>query len=169
MSQAQNYLQYLRNKVEKGQKEGCVCPVCDQYVKEYRRNVDCSMAYTLILLYRYALNHGKKEWIHALQYLNSIENIPHTLHTCGISKLCYWELLKKRRDIKREDGCKHTGFYRVTKKGAYFVERKIKIPKYVYLYNNKIKRFSTEYISIDFSLGKKFNYQEIMKIDLEFN
>jgi hypothetical protein len=65
----------------------------------------------------------------------------------------------------RADGCKHNGHWRITERGEQFVKQQILVPSHVYLYNGKFQGYSQESTSILQALGKKFNYNELMRGD----
>jgi len=53
-------------------------------------------------------------------------------------------------------------------KAKNFVEKKIQVPKHVYIYNSEVKGFNEDVeIDIQNALGSKFQYDELMLNNLE--
>lgn len=148
-------LSEVRAKLYEDMEKGTSCPCCGQFVKLYKRPLTSSMAYGLILMYKLKL-----EWIHIEDYFKSLPHLPSSIRG-DVAKLKYWGLLEARMGL-RPDGSKRNGYYRVTPKGKEFVEGKTVVPSHVKLYNNKFLGFDNDYVSIKQSLGKKFNYGELM-------
>jgi len=145
--------------------EGADCPCCGQFVKLYKRKLNGSMAYALILIYRYfePNYHG---WLHVPSYLNEAP-IPAEVSAAirgDWAKLRFWDLLIEDTRT-RDDGSRRAGFWRITEHGRLFVRGLVRVPKYVYLYNKKVvQRRSPDGTSINIkeALGDKFNYSELM-------
>lgn len=141
---------------------GVECPCCGQNVKVYRRNINSGMAATLIWLVRTYLSNGRN-WI-------KIKDGPrYVVNSREIGKLRHWNLVKLQpmdgsTDELDEDK-KTSGMWKPTKHGGDFAMNKGRLPKYVYLYNNKIAGFGKKLISIVDALGKKFSYSELMAGD----
>ncbi len=162
---------WLREQFEK---KGARCPCCQQFVKLYKRRLNASMAYVLILLYRYDQRHGgarngtQDPWVHVPSYLveASSANIRRAAAIRGDwAKLKYWGLIEEL-DTKREDGSKRAGYYRITERGKGFVLGNFKVPPYIFLYNEKVLDrpvAADEWITIGEALGKKFDYTELMQ------
>ncbi len=133
------------------------CPVCGQYVKLYKRKINSSMAHAIIILYHYNRNHPA-EWMHILEYFTGMK-----LSTAfgDAPKLRHWGLIEKKEGEK-EDGNPDNGYYRITQKGIDFVEKKLQISKYVFLYNNEVKYRGEKLTDIEESLGDKFDYTQLM-------
>ena len=132
-------------------KKGCICPVCNQSVKLYKRKFYATQARSLILLNK--LN-SSKEWVHSREIMKVI-NI-----TGDFAKMSYWGLITEQLNSDKEK--RSSGFWKITSKGKQFVNNQIKILSHTLIYNGKIIGFSKDEISIIDSLGKKFNYNELM-------
>lgn len=143
---------WLRENFDKGE----CCPVCNQFVKLYRRNLNSAMAYSLILLDRY-FRTSSDEWVHAPSYLRSMK-----ARDRDLGYLKFWGVIEEK-PCEREDGGKHAGFYRITEDGKRFVAGTTRLPKYIFLYNRElIQRPSPKTVDIREALGTKFNYNELM-------
>ena len=142
--------QYLKSNYEKG----VSCPCCGQFVKLYKRKINSGMS--LGLLYLYKIN-GGGDFIHVPTAFTQ-RKINHA--NLELAKLLYWELVEER--LSTEDDKKNSGYWKLTNKGIDYVLNRIKVPKHVFIYNNKVKGFSNNSTGITESLGDKFNYHELM-------
>lgn len=134
--------------------DGYRCPCCNQFVKEYARKLNSSMARVLILIYQ----SGNTDFFHVEDFLKSLNrgDLRADFH-----KLRYWGLLKKKVE-NREDGSARNGFYKITPMGIMFVEGKIGVPEKILVFNNEFKGYEGSEISIIHALGNKFSYSELM-------
>lgn len=141
----------LEQELEKGTQ----CPCCRQFAKKYKRKLNSGMARILIHIYK--RNKKQITFFHVNQHIR--KKILQNSHDWPL--LRYWGLIEPK--IKeREDGSNRNGYYRITKKGKLFVERKITVPKHILMYNNKLQGFTQEITTIKESLGSKFLYSELM-------
>jgi len=152
-----------RAHVKKFAEVGLFCPCCDQFVKVYRRKITSAMTRALIELYKATTNAYKllkqatgSDWVHMPTLLASKR-----LQRSDEAKLVYWELIEPFTGT-REDGSSRNGHYRITPKGIAFVSGSLPVPKYAYVSNSKVIRFSDEKVGIEACLGDKFNYRELM-------
>lgn len=143
--------QHLRKNWEKGTE----CPCCGQFVKRYKRKLNSSMAEGLIVMYKSHKETSDHEWIHVTSFdLNAFRG-------GDWAKVRYWDLATEKPH--EGDTSKRTsGWWKLTIKGFLFVEKKLTLPKYILLYNDKFLDFEGKNINIEESLGYKFNYQELM-------
>lgn len=139
-----------------GLKKGTSCPCCGRFGKLYKRKITSSMAYLLILLYKYHPN----EFVHVNSFIEA-KRVSYALHG-DFPKLRFFGLLEKKEG-EREDGNPNNGFYRITPLGISFVQGMIPVKKYVYIFDNVVMAVSDETIFIDEALGTKFNYNELMQ------
>lgn len=129
--------------------EGTSCPCCGQYAKEYPRLLNSNMCGFLISLYMIG---DPSEWIHH----------KHLTYTGrDYSYLSHWGLAETRPS---DDEKKHSGYWRITARGVQFVVGQIKAPKYAYLYDNQLRRYSPDKITIRQGLGKTFDYDGMMSM-----
>lgn len=139
--------QYLRANFEKG----IGCPCCGQFVKKYKRKLAATPSRMLIRLYELGGN-----WNHVKLIAKDISGTG----TGDFSKLAYWKLIEEQPND--DSNKKNSGYWRITHEGRLFVENKITLASHVYVYNTKCLGFSDKHINIITSLGKKFNYAELM-------
>lgn len=141
--------------------DGVECPCCTQFVKLYKRKITSSMAYALILIYRYFKNHPEKEYVHMNDYLNSIEGLPFAIKSGDNAKLRYWGLMEEKPEV-RDDGSTRAGYWKITELGKQFVEGDTAVQSHAKVFNSKSYGLEGELITIQDALGNKFNYDELM-------
>ena len=133
--------------------KGSTCPCCGKFVKTYRRKLHAEMARFLIKLHR-----KYSRW---QRPFSMRELFPHSNKAASDgSYLVHWGLIE-RTNSNNQSGAP-AGMYIMTEKGLRFVHGQEFVPSHVYLLNNKVVGWSNQKISIHTSLGKKFNYQELM-------
>lgn len=135
---------------------GYRCQCCGQFVKEYARKLNSSMARVLILIYK----SGNFDYLHVEDFLKKLNrgDLRADFH-----KLRYWGLLKKKIE-NREDGSARNGFYQITTSGIWFVEGKVTVQEKILVFNNDFKGFAGDQINIHQALGNKFSYKELMSV-----
>lgn len=133
---------------------GTHCGACGQFTKVYKRQIYSTVARALILAYKLS---ATKDTFHIGEILQ--EGI---LAYGDLQKTRFWGLLELLPEIPT-NGARTSGTWRVTQKGKDFIEGKIKIPRYIYLYDGKFLQFdSSKETDIFQALGKRFNYNELM-------
>lgn len=155
--------------------EGVTCPCCDQLVKRYKRKLNSSMAYVLILLYQWERNPPAGDYIQAGAYVHvpsylvwaTRRNPAMAAASRGDwAKLVHWDLIETMPGQKREDGSNRAGYYKITAKGCNFVRGVEKVPAHIYLYNQEVQATpddaSVPLVTIREALAEKFNYDELM-------
>lgn len=135
-------------------KTGYKCQCCGQFVKEYHRKINSSMALVIFLMYK----HDKKDFFHVEKWLKSIGK-PEL--RADYHKLRFWGLIEAKVG-EREDGSKRNGFYKITGRGIMFAEGKLTVPEKAVLLNNVFQRFEGGEIKIKEAMGNRFNYDELM-------
>ena len=133
--------------------EGADCPACGQRAQLYRRKLDAGMARVLIQMHQ-RKNRQPGRWVH----------VP-SLGTPGGDpiKTRHWGLIEKRDEV-REDGSSRAGWWRLTDLGIQFVEDRVRVPKYAYLYSGVcVKLDEDETTSVTEALGTRFHYGELMR------
>ncbi len=143
--------------------EGTACPVCNQYVKMYRKSIDAASAKCLITLYNLDFYKPSREWWH----ISSEIKAPHSVGG-NFAKLSYWGLIEQRPKKAGEKSSKRTtGMWKITQQGKDFVSLNVTLPKYVKLYNGVSYGLEEgedkKSLSIMDVLGNRFDYTELMK------
>lgn len=118
--------------------DGGKCPVCDRFGAVYDRKINESMAKALLWLYDRNTDLGVRTWI----------DVPNTapaslLRTNQLSTLRWWGLVE-RQQPEPGSKTKHSGMWRITLKGADFVEGKLLVPLKVFTYAGEVVGFSDE-------------------------
>lgn len=117
---------------QKAIKKGTSCPCCGRHVQLYGRTIYTGMAQCLVWLCReYYLNGG--QWV-------VLKDGPVFLGGDN-AKLKHWFVMTQHKN--------KAGLWEPTNVGIDFVSGRQAIPKFVYLYDNKILGYSTEQITID--------------------
>lgn len=143
-------LEQARTFLSDNLEEGVVCPCCEQYAKLYRRKINKGQAQSLIRLYRLGAT-ARDGWVH-------VRDLGAESREEG--KLVHWGLVEEGAE-RRSDGGRG-GWWRLTPDGRSFVEGRVAVPKYVYLYNAKLIRVDTdEYVTIHDALGEPFLLTDI--------
>jgi len=137
--------------------EGVECPCCGQNVKLYKRSIHPSMAYALIKFYGYSCKYGFGKYYFLQAAVGEKANM-----IADFSKLRHWGLVVHKNEM-REDGSRRNGYFMITTKEIDFVNKNLKVPKYVYLYNNiEVNNKDTGgLVGIEDCLGSKFNYSDL--------
>lgn len=147
--------QWLRARADDGE----CCPCCQQFVKVYPRTISGPMAVTLIAMFQ---STEPGDWIHVEREINDAGKT--TARSRDYSKLRYWGLIEAHptnRTAKPPEKSS-AGLWRVTYKGRQFVLRKVNVERVAHVYDNRVLRFSGGWVRIEDTLGKRFNYEELM-------
>ena len=127
------------------------CPTCGRFTKVYRRKLNSTVAKQLIHLYK---SGGDKEFLHSKYFVNGTGS-------GDLTKGKYFKLIESASNYDK--GKKNSGLWRLTQLGIDFVLGSSKIPKYIFIFNDKVQGVSQIEVGIQESLGEKFNYQQLMK------
>lgn len=149
--------------------EGSVCPCCDRFGKRYKRTLNATIGHAILAML--ALHEKTKaEWLHVkdIRDLMLKTGCKATHPTGEIGKAVYYALVEQKEN---EDTRKRkSGLWRLTADGMEFARGESTIPRFIYLYNDQLhgERFDTsEFVSINDVLGKKFDYSELMSSSYE--
>lgn len=142
---ANSTVQQAREFVGERLEEGVRCPCCGQHAERYRRRVSAAMVKTMgrMLVAGESAPTG-------MVHLPDIKQESRDVATCA-----YFDL------IQREGGSAgRTGYWRVTDLGRRFLEGKVSVPKYAFVYNGEVRGFSDEAVTVD-GVAPKFSMTEI--------
>ena len=139
-------ISWLHERIEQGVK----CPACEQHVQLYKnRQITGRMVRDLFSFYHEV---GVDNWGHLPPHDSSKE----------ASKLAYWGLIEERPGF-RDDGARHAGWWKIPQKGVDFLHNRIAVPKRAICFNGEVIRLDdSEMVTVIDTLGKKFNYSELM-------
>jgi len=130
------------------------CPTCDRWGKVYSRPINRTMAKALIWL-AYAKPNAEG-WV----------DVPVTaprwvVQSNQLPTLRWWGLIE-RRDNEGKTKTKHSGLWRLTPAGLDFVHRGVRIPKNVFTYNDAVRGYGTETVTIKDCFADNFDYNAAM-------
>lgn len=149
--------------------DGAICPCCRLEAKVYKRKLNSSMAYVLLLMVgEMQLNGGA--YMHVPSMLNRKRLKPKVAAALrgDYAKLKHWGFIeqeKRPRRVSGEDKGKRTlGNWRPTERGIAFVRGEIDAPSHAVLYGKRCLRLVEETrTTINGALGDKWNYVELMR------
>jgi hypothetical protein len=139
--------------------EGARCPCCNQLAKVYKRRIHSTMAYHLIQLKKRSLDDS---FIHKSFLLSGSRSAMTSLGGGEFAMMRHWGLIEEKLKDDKQKG-RTSGFWRITEKGKGFVDKKLLINKFIYLYDGQLLKVSEETASISDCLGEKFDYESLMK------
>jgi len=147
--------------------KGATCPCCNQFVKLYKRSLSKSSAYVLLLIARYyrRVEVRSDDWLHVPSYIAEVA-VGNPRRAAAVrgdwAKMKFWGLIEEKPGT-RDDGSPRVGYWRLTPLGRQFVNREVKVPSHIYIYNGQpLQRSVEEQITIDDALTTEFSYAEIM-------
>ena len=147
------HLRYVvRDRAEDAQ--GTTCPVCDRYVKVYRRRLNSEMARFLIKLV-YAYKRYPRYYTMRELYPGNNKSASDGVY------LLHWGLVERSDTVNEAQA--PAGSYRPTDKGLRFAHNNEYVPTHVHLLNNQVVGWAVKCTNIRTALGSKFNYEELMK------
>jgi hypothetical protein len=135
--------------------KGTTCPICQRYIKVYKRNINSSMARWLIgMVRRYVF---EPRWISVAEpwskQIDSREN----------AKLVHWGLVEQKQKGDDEKEKRTSGFWKPTPAGISFARRECSVIQYKFLYKNKVVHEDGPKVTIVDALDDDFNYEELMR------
>lgn len=148
--------------------EGAICPCCELPAKIYKRKLNSSMAYVLILMTReYALNGGS--YMHVPSMLNRKGLKPKVAASLrgDYAKLRYWGLIEEDKQPKKrhgeDKGKKTNGYWRPTPDGLAFARGETRVASHAIIYGGTcIELTEDSRVSIQAALGDRWDYVELM-------
>lgn len=141
--------------------EGASCPCCDRYAQKYRKQPTSTSMACLIIFDRFV--GGDISNFRHISELNRHNPLFGGLDGAW-ALLSKWGFIQEKPRVDKYigPGGKTSGFWRLTAKGRQFVNREIKAPRYVLVFNSEILGWSREQWSADDFLKHKFSYAELM-------
>lgn len=135
--------------------DGGDCPCCGRWGKIYKYKVNATMARGLMWMYSVS---PLGEWV------NIQERGPKwLLRSKSLSTAKHWGLIERLElDDEENKDTRHSGVWRLTLRGREFVKNKTLIEEHVFIFDDRIVKFSKSMASIVDCLGKKFSYTELM-------
>jgi hypothetical protein len=140
--------EWLRGKLD----EGAPCPCCTQFVKVYKRSITSSAARWLIWL---VLSYK------AMPPGSFVDIKRSDVRGGDYAKLRFWNLIESQPNDDPEK--RSSGMWRPTSSGVAFAMNQMTLPKYAHVFDDRVLKHSGAPVAITETLGKKFNYEELMK------
>jgi len=136
--------------------EGVPCPCCTQFVKQYKRTLQSTMAVMLISLYKLERETGE-EYHHVTEMMRG-----YSISGSGdFASSRFWGLTEEQKNNDNPDTNK-SGYWKLTPLGKEFVKGKTEVFSHIKVFNAKHYGFDGKMITIRDALGKKFSYEELM-------
>lgn len=143
-------LKDARKYVQNKRFQGVICPCCDQNARVYKRRLTQSMVYALISFYRVG---GTTNWVHGPTITGA--------HRGEEARLQYWGLTKPAdMESKPIGGIK--GYWKVTRRGQLFLQKKVSVPSYALVYNARSFGLRGDPLKITDVLGMKFDLKTLL-------
>jgi len=144
-------------------RQGAYCPCCGQLTKIYRRKLNSSMAYALILIYK----RSRQEtggWFHVPSHIAGLglKGAVAAAIRGDWAKLVHWELIEPQQGPHEGEG-RTSGIWRVTERGRDFVLGLTREREYVLIYDGNCIGLDGDLISIQTALKNRFNYEELLR------
>ena len=132
--------------------EGGKCPCCRRWGKINGYQITSTQVRGMIWMLK---NFRKNAWVDLGKAPKWI------LRSKSMATLHHWGLLETKPKNVDEDK-RGSGLWRLTPVGRDFIYRRILMPKYAFVFDNKLIKHSSEHIDAVQALGKKFSYEELM-------
>jgi hypothetical protein len=151
-----NELNEAKALVNKYLEDGIKCPCCGQLCKMYKRTLNAQMARALIwLVFKFE---KEKRWYN----INEFPLIQGRHGGGDFAKLSFWDLINEKKKDNTDGDKRTSGFWMPSQLGISFVNQESRVPRQVYLFDNKVYGWSYDTITIRDALGNKFSYHELM-------
>ena len=132
--------------------DGGNCPCCRRWGKINGYQINSTQVRGMIWMLK---NFRKNAWV-------DLGKAPKwVLRSKSMATLHHWDLLEAKPKGKDEDK-RASGLWRLTSHGHDFIRRRITMPKYAFVFDNKLIKHSKEQVDAVQALGKKFSYEELM-------
>jgi hypothetical protein len=126
------------NGLQQGKSAEKICPCCGAKMKLHWHRLNKGLVNVLIKFRKQVIAKGKNEVQISELGLNTTE-------FCNFQKLRYHAMIAKCRDA---DGNRMGGYWLLTKRGNQFCKGLIEVPEKVGTFRNKIRKKSTNLVSI---------------------
>lgn len=132
--------------------DGGRCPCCRRWGKINGYQITSTQVRGMIwMLKRFRRN----QWVELAKAPKWV------LRSKSMATLHHWNLLENKSKKDDEDK-RSSGFWRLTQTGRNYLRCHITLPKYAFVFDNTLVKFSKEHVDVIQSLGKKFSYEELM-------
>jgi hypothetical protein len=138
-----------------GRNKKLYCPCCGRLVHVYPRGLNSGMARFLLLLVRAYKKYPR--------FYSTRDLMPHDNKACSDGTyLVHWGLIEKSDGTN--SAMAPAGSYRPTEKGLRFAHGLERVPSHAHVIPpNTLVGWSDKTTDVKKALGKKFNYEELMR------
>jgi hypothetical protein len=160
------HIKSLREKMANGTR----CPCCGQQMRIYKYCITGEMARVLLFLYRLFSEYPNCQPVHLESVLRKVYGTKMPRGNKH-SLLRHWGLIGRSetrysKHLKQRTG----GCYTITEKGIDFSKGNIKIPKWIYVYDNVCLGVSLEEsVNIVQTIGQKFSLSDCLSEPVDFS
>lgn len=139
-------------KLEVG--EQATCPCCRRSGKIYKRKLNAGMASVLIRMY-VVRRRLQTDWLRIEDIFGSKKQ-----DRRDWTVMQHWGLIESLD--KRTSTENASGTWKLTERGVEFVLGKESVQKHVYIWDDSVRGFSDEWITINDALESRFDYATLM-------
>ena len=132
--------------------EGITCPCCNQLAKIYVRQINDKNVRFLMNLVRLG-RYEEGGWVHFKRCMVGNSRDYGFLANFGLAETA----------VNFDTTKKASGYWRTTEDGILFVNDELCIPKKIKVYDNHVLWRSKILVDVHHCLGKKFDYEELMR------
>lgn len=148
-------LQEARDHVREHADEGVTCPCCDRYVRVYRRTITKSQVEFLVDLLYAARAHARRDGRPVGHVYVDVRTIQGQHMRGGdYSKLAYWGLIER--------STAEQGYWRITPLGRSWLRGTVVVPRYAYVLDGVVQRFSTDGLGVDDARREVFDLDKLL-------
>jgi hypothetical protein len=146
-----------RAEILAGRENGIACPCCGRLQKIYKRPIHATMARALIEIYRQG---GLERWVDVKKINRALGYLETVSATADFAKFAHWDFLieKPNDDSTRRS----SGLWMLNQRGGKFVRREIRVSAHAHIFLNELVGWDDKTTDIVESLGKRFDYLELM-------
>ena len=138
-----------KDHLRKNYKSGASCPACGQLVKAYKRKLNSNMCKALAIIYNRTTDGS------TIHVQNTFSDLGLRATTMDYTHLEKWGFI--------ETGDVH-GHWKITKKGKDFLANQSVASAYCLVYAGKVYEWSSEMITIEEALTKRFKLTDVMQL-----
>lgn len=130
------------------------CPCCKRHAQLYKRSITSTMARQLLEAYELG---GSWQYIH-------VKELAKGRSSAGdFTKLKHWNLIKPKEHNEGDDGKKTIGMWMLTPAATHFIAGTTDMPKYLYIFDDRVLQFSEEKVLFRDCLDEPFDYKDLQK------
>ncbi len=127
------------------------CPCCHRFSHFNRFKINRSMVLAACSLYakRHSTDDG---FVHHKKFMLGFSR--------GFYDLGRFGFLEQRQKNDADQAKRTSGYWKLTQGGIDFLMGKTRVPKYAYVFDDEVRGYSEELISVHDAMGENFNFYE---------